>query len=390
MGPMLDTFTLRVVFVVLALCALLLFLPATLPPVRSRYAAWWCLALLGFGAGSALFMLNGTAAQVVANPMGNVVGVAGAVCMWAGARSLAPRRLPPAVWIVALGVTALAAFLDDPADDIWTGGGVYLAAMAVSVGGASYELFRVLVTTPASGAGGDSQYRVSLAAMAVGCGIFALFYAARALAFVILGRDSFLFETVLGSEVTTLLIIVTLAIAIFSLSALSRAQYTAELRRQATHDGLTGLLNRNEFLRQAGAAIGRLSADTPAVVVLADVDRFKELNDRHGHSAGDRALAAVGSICRRQLRPGELAGRLGGDEFALLLTDVERARGVADLMNDEVAAIMGDGQQATISFGLSWAERGQHIDQALERADRALYEAKARGGRRISVDGSSS
>lgn len=385
---MLDTFTLRVVFAVLALCALLLFYQASYRPTRSAYAGWWCIALTSLSAGAALYLFNGTSLQVAANPMGNVCAVLGVTCVWASARSLLTRALPWWVFASLIGVTAAAGFLDDPRHDVWTGGATYLTCIAIAMGGACRDLLRLLL--PGSASGGDEpedpQLRASLTTMAVMAGIFSVFYAGRAVTYVITGPDSQVFETAFGSAATTLLMILTIVVAIFSMSSLTRIQYTAELRRQATHDGLTGLLNRTEFLRQATLAAGRRTTIEAPVLVVADVDRFKQLNDRHGHLAGDRALAAVGSICRRHLQPGEVAGRMGGDEFALVLFGSRRARELAGTINDEVAMVMGETIPASISFGVAKLNRSADMATVLELADRALYEAKASGGRRVVSD----
>lgn len=383
---MLDTFTLRVVFAVVAACALILFYRATYQPTRSRYAGWWCVALLAFGISPALFLFNGTDAQVIANPMGSVFGVLGAVCVWASARSLLQRDLPWWVFVGLPAVTAGAAFADDPAHDIWAGGFVFLFSIAIVMAGAAMDMTtltrRVLAGT--SRGSDDPQYRASVVSMAVVAWVFSVYYLARTIAYAVVGPHSDFFDDVLGGETTTMVNIVLLAVTIFSMSALSRAQYIDELRTQATHDDLTGLLNRGEFMRQAAAVAGRRTGGPATVLVVADLDSFKRLNDSHGHAAGDRALAAVGSICRRHLRPGEFAGRLGGDEFAMVLTQAARAYDLAGTLNAEVGTVMGDGIPATISFGM--ADLVLDVTDSLERADRALYEAKAGGGSRIVAD----
>ncbi|WP_181407695.1 GGDEF domain-containing protein [Nocardioides sambongensis] len=285
-------------------------------------------------------------------------------------------------------VVGAAAFLDDPANDVWTGGPVFLLGMTVGIGGAAYELarFHRRVVRGDEVGSDDPQFLASLSAITWMTAITAVFYFARMVAMMVAGSESDFFQTYFGSEATTLLVILLMVVAIFSMAALSRTQYTAELRHRATHDGLTGLLNRNEFLRLAELVADRAEIGAPSVVVVADVDRFKQLNDAHGHAAGDRALASVGTICSQHLLPRELAGRMGGDEFALLLMDVDRAHALADVMNEEFALAMDRDATATVSFGVARLRGSEGVAEAMERADRALYDAKARGGRRIMSD----
>ncbi|MEQ6902128.1 GGDEF domain-containing protein [Nocardioides sp. YIM 152588] len=390
---MLDTETLRVVFVVVAACATVLFSVAAYGASRARYGVWWCAAMLFAAAGSGLYLFNGTDLQVVANPSGNAVGVLSTMCIWGSARSLAGRSLP---WKLLLGVPAFVlavALLDDPAHDLWTGGVVYLVAMGLGFVGASADLallhrhVRTSVSRRDADGYDDFQYRASVLAMAVGMAAAGGFYLVRAAAFAISGPDGRFFTTWFGSQPTTLLLIVLLVVAVFSMSTLTRAQYVSRLRQEASHDSLTGLYNRRQFLRTMDIIRRHGRRDMNWVLVLADLDRLKQLNDEHGHAAGDRALAAIGSICRRHLLPGEFAARLGGDEFALLLSDAHRARRLAEAMNRELAQLTGGPDGVGVSFGVTHFDPDEDNEGALERADRALYEAKAAGGRQIVADG---
>ncbi|WP_278259023.1 hypothetical protein [Nocardioides convexus] len=91
---MLDTFTLRVAFGLVAACVLVLFYFATYRTTRSAYSGWWCVSLGCFVTGAMLYLCNGTPVQVVANPLGNTIGVLGAAGVWAAARSLSGRSVP--------------------------------------------------------------------------------------------------------------------------------------------------------------------------------------------------------------------------------------------------------------------------------------------------------
>ncbi|TIC79608.1 GGDEF domain-containing protein [Nocardioides sp. GY 10113] len=390
---MLDTVTLRVVFVMVASCALVLFAVTAYGATRARYSAWWCASLLLAAVSTTLFLLNGTALQVIANPAGNAVGSLSALCIWGSIRSLTGRRLPRRILAGVPAFVLAVALLDDPANDLWTGGEVFLLAMALGFGGAAVEAgtlhrgARRSVSRSDEAGYDDSQYRVSVLLMASGTAATAAFYVARTVAMVIWGRDGEVFLTVFGPQPATLLMIALMVIAVYSMSTFSRAQYVARLRREASRDALTGLFNRRQFLRRVEFVQRHGRRDVEWVLALADLDRLKQLNDVDGHAAGDRALATVGSVVAGSLLHGELAGRIGGDEFALLLGTTARAEEVADAVNAGLAEATQGLTDVSVSLGVAEFDPDLDIEEMLERADRAMYLAKADGGRRLHVDG---
>ena len=154
------------------------------------------------------------------------------------------------------------------------------------------------------------------------------------------------------------------------------------LRHLANLDALTQVPNRRHFNELAQQA---LMHDPPgsAVVLLFDVDHFKQINDHLGHAAGDRALCLVSVSVQEHLRAVDVAGRYGGDEFALLLrrASTSDAMGVAARIVGEVQGRAELAQLPTLSlsFGLVQVRGGEALDAALRRADQALYEAKRQG-----------
>lgn len=160
-----------------------------------------------------------------------------------------------------------------------------------------------------------------------------------------------------------------------------------ELKRLATRDSLTGAFNRQHFLQRAEEEFERARRyKHPLSVMMLDVDHFKLINDTHGHHAGDVVLKALVEQCRVTLRTPDLFGRLGGEEFGAILTETEAnsALGVAERLRIRLAALSlqpADQPIAlTVSIGLtSCQEEDRTIEEAIRRADMALYEAKKRG-----------
>ena len=175
--------------------------------------------------------------------------------------------------------------------------------------------------------------------------------------------------------------------------ALENARLHEEVRRQATTDELTGLVNRRRFMEALEAEVERARLfETPFAVVLADLDDFKRINDGHGHHAGDLALRSFGRLLAEHIRDFDVAGRLGGEEFAVLLpqTNVTEAMAVAGRIRDALATTSIDvGDDSTVrltaSFGVADSGPSGSTDELLRRADDALYSAKRAGKDRYVV-----
>ncbi len=185
--------------------------------------------------------------------------------------------------------------------------------------------------------------------------------------------------------------------------AVSRASYhlVRRVKQQnrlldelSRRDALTGLDNRRHWQEQAQALLRRCAAvQAPAMLMMIDIDHFKTINDRHGHSAGDDVLRAAADVIRASLDAGDCAGRWGGDEFVVLMTgaDLARARRVVERIRAGMEALgrrRQHGPQPTVSLGLAVAdapEQGLHL--WLDAADRALYSAKRGGRNRLAVHG---
>lgn len=381
---MLDTATLRVAFGVVGFCVVVLFYGVTYRTTRSSFSGWWCVSLGLFLVSALLFLLNGTAAQVVANPMGNTLAVLGASCVWAAARSLRTGAVPWWPLFVAPAIVMVASFLDDPAHDTWTGGAFFLAGMAAMLGLSAYELSIMLRSAgPTPVVEGSARFAVW--SLALGSGLVALFYFLRAAVFIAVGPDHVVFRTGFGSQATTLLTMVLLVVVTFGMSELSHQQQTSDLRERATHDTLTGLLDRSEFHRRAeGAFAASARAGRPrGAVLVADLDGFKALNDGFGHAAGDRALIRFAAACRQAVGDHGLVGRMGGDEFAVLLTDGTGAQEVASQISHHFLDAADGEPTTTVSFGIADVDATVGVKDTIVRADIALYQAKAAGRDRV-------
>ncbi|MBW8813564.1 MAG: GGDEF domain-containing protein [Caulobacterales bacterium] len=160
-------------------------------------------------------------------------------------------------------------------------------------------------------------------------------------------------------------------------------QRLAQAEDAADRDPLTGLLNRRGFLRE----LSRVRAfaqryGTPASLLYVDLDGFKEINDRHGHAAGDAALKAVADRLAAHVRESDLVGRLGGDEFAVVLVQADQAtaEGKAAALRQEIEdqpLRFGDWlAPIRLSCGVREITEAESPDDLLAGADRAMYAAK--------------
>ncbi|QJR09014.1 hypothetical protein DSM104443_00049 [Usitatibacter rugosus] len=172
----------------------------------------------------------------------------------------------------------------------------------------------------------------------------------------------------------------------------------SEMRKLATTDPLTGLANRRRFFATAESEVSRAIRYGGAIgVVMADLDRFKSINDQGGHGAGDRVISAVSTVLRAQQRPHDVIGRMGGEEFAFVLpgADLEATMKAAERIRVAVEALeveyAGAPFRATISLGCAAVVDAQtlrgssaaELEDLLRAADAALYEAKRLGRNRV-------
>jgi diguanylate cyclase (GGDEF)-like protein len=164
----------------------------------------------------------------------------------------------------------------------------------------------------------------------------------------------------------------------------------AGLGAAAHTDSLTRLANRLAFEDAYRRESARsLRYGTQFAVLLADLDRLKDINDRYGHGAGDEAICEVAHALRRTLRAGDFAARIGGDEFAVLLldSDAEGARRLGARLARELREGGGAGLTLGVSYGVAHPdEAAEPLDDVMRRADQALYASKKRNAERAAAE----
>lgn len=178
----------------------------------------------------------------------------------------------------------------------------------------------------------------------------------------------------------------------FIMMAMSKERLELKHKLASLIDPLTGIANRRAFFDETMRRLEPGSKDArPLVAILFDLDRFKKINDRFGHSMGDLVLKIFAEKAKANLRPGDFLGRLGGEEFAAILSGIElsTAFALAEQIRISFAVELSQGRYnvgATVSAGIALLHNSEmEIDSLLARADHALYAAKARGRDRVEI-----
>jgi diguanylate cyclase (GGDEF)-like protein len=377
----LDAFTILIFGILVKSLLGALFLAFWLSS-RAAWFAWWSAAL-AIGAIAAGFFLRGFGGEflVVGVAVASLVAAFG--CVWQGARAFERRKplwLPliaaPAIWLAACAVPG---FLDHVAYRV-----ALSSALLASLNAATaYEFWR-----------GRDERLPSRWTVIVLFSSLALVFAIR---IPLIQVAPFPFGALpaqppVAALFNVILFFHTLLLSVL-LVALTKERLEGEQRTHAQTDSLTGALNRRAFLTVGHRLLARHERKRdPLGLLFIDLDHFKALNDRYGHSGGDNVLVRFVQFVQINIRPTDFLFRLGGEEFCCLLpyTTPQEALAAAERIRSEAEAAMFEvGRmpiRLTVSIGVaSTSASGYDLDMLVRHADAALYAAKQQGRNRVMV-----
>ncbi len=327
-------------------------------------AGWGCLAL----------SRDGTPWDPVLSVLSMVGLATGTAMLWESVQGwLGPRRGRRGVWMLAVAMPLgyAVSWSSYPLRVGWSNAGLALQLLLVCA--------LLVRPTPHHGRGWRWLMAISLGALAavsVWRGAMGAFF-----------TEAYPSFRTPHPAMLTFGLVANLAVPLNAVGLLVAWREEAEraLRQLARTDSLTGLLNRRALDDEAGAliALARRHGD-PLSLLLLDIDRFKAINDRHGHAAGDRALCLLAGTLQAALRRGDLAGRWGGEEFCVLLPRTAPADAMA--FDARLRATLRAQALAELGFPLDFSTGLAHLQAAdttlqplVQRADAALYAAKDAG-----------
>lgn len=382
-----DIFTiyLAIVAACLALSLVWLVVARTFPTLYA--ARFWCAGTLVASAGSALSLWQGALDPLVPNVMGNGLILLGTGLGWAGVRQFHGKSTP---WPAILGIAA-AAIAALALATVWRDNAglrivIFAAAQSVIIGWAVVDILdrRAGRVTP----GG---------LMAAGaCSVLLLLNAARTVLAIFAIDDEMALALSNPTQASLIFLVAVFGAMVcqFGFLLMTMDRLHTEMTQLAGVDDLTGAANRRRFLAACEQECIRSSRTGRAFsLMVVDIDRFKSINDGHGHAAGDEFLKLFANTARAHLRAQDLLARLGGDEFCVLMPETGGAQ-AARIADRLVAAIRrntfsrnGAVVGSTISIGVAeWSPAiGRDPFALLERADGALYLTKNRGRDGVTV-----
>ena len=385
--PDVDVFTiyLAIVAACLALSLVWLVVARTFPTLHA--ARFWFAATLAASVGSVLSLWQGSIEPFVPIPVGNGLILLGSGLGWAGVRQFHGKSTP---WAAILGITA-AAVAALALATVWRDNAslrivIFSAAQSVIIGWAVVDILDRRI-------GGVTPGRLMVAGA---CSVLLLLDAARTV-LAIFAVDSEMALALANPRQAVLIFLVAVFGALvcqFGFLLMTMDRLHAEMAQLAGVDDLTGAANRRRFLADCEQECTRSSRSGRVFsLMVIDVDRFKSINDGHGHAAGDEFLKRLASMARAQLRAQDLFARLGGDEFCVLMPETSRTQAariadrLANTMRRSTFSRNGATVGSTISIGVAeWSPAiGGDPFALLELADGALYLTKRRGRDGVTV-----
>ncbi|MEA2904591.1 MAG: hypothetical protein QOI12_1978 [Alphaproteobacteria bacterium] len=379
----LDVGTLSVVtvFVTALLGALLVF--AGLQNRSIRAPMWWGAAHIIGAAGLALVTSRGAVADFIAIDIGNALVLLGYGLTWAGARLFDGRKVQPLVVVFAPVIWILACRVPAFAGDVNLRLVVVSAMLAMLAAATAEEFWRGLKEPLMS------RWPTVIVLLAYSAALLARIpatYFSPVLQNSLMGGVSFALLAF-----GTLLFTVVMA---FLLLNMTKERTELQHKINSLVDPLSGVANRRAFLSESSRLFAQQAVDRePLAMLLFDLDRFKEINDRLGHAAGDKVLQMFAQSASRTLGTDILFGRIGGEEFASLLPvgDLGEAVAVADRVRRnfaEAASCFSDRDLTpTVSVGVTLGlDSKSEVEDLMVVADEALYRAKANGRNRVEAN----
>lgn len=371
----LDPSTILILSTALAAAAAL-YLAVEWSSVRERSLLLWSAGFGVITVGCVLALLRSAGFLVIGIWFANGLLIGAHWLFLAGVARFTGTRLSRGWWLVALLWLAMLLL---PAGAWWSR--LMLCIQSLMIAGVTLRASFLLRPHGDSLSVGAVQLRYVLLA-------HGLFYFAKAVSAVAL--DSFVdLAAFRGTVIQASLVEGAMAIILIALSMTGTERHRREERigELAARDPLTALYNRRALERRAPDLLNLATPASPGALLLIDVDNFKQVNDLHGHAAGDRLLVALSELIREALPAGALAARLGGDEFLVLLPGAS-ADGLLALGEGLRTAFAHAAREAfatpdavTLSVGATMFEQPPAgLAALMERGDAALYAAK-RGGR---------
>jgi diguanylate cyclase (GGDEF)-like protein len=369
------------VFVTLILGALLLF--AWRRDQSTRALLWWGTSYLLGATSFALLAARGEIPDVLSIEVANAATLSSYACLLAGARAFNGRETPPTVFLVAPLIWLIAMQVPAVVADINLRIVVVTSCQCIFLALTVYEFWRERAEPLLSRWPAIIVLVSQMVALSVRVALVILTPLTAT-------HDFFRSPTFAVMAFTTVLYTITVAFLLLSMT-----KERGELRHKtaALVDPLTGLANRRAFLADADEFMSRNGKrGEPLTVMLADLDRFKAINDRFGHAVGDHVLRVFADMVRRTLRAQDLSGRMGGEEFAFLMpgTGAAEAARIAERIRahfaDAARSVDGHAVAPTVSVGVATTSASSvQLADLMAAADRALYRAKAEGRNRVAV-----
>ncbi|HKY85467.1 MAG TPA: GGDEF domain-containing protein [Pseudorhodoplanes sp.] len=376
-----DAFTVLLSGLLVKLVLAGLFLVLWFGNRRAKWFVWWGGTFFLGSLASLLFVARDFGPAFFAAAVALLI--AGVACAWQGARAFEKRPplwifvgAAPAVWLAACAVPG---FMQVVAHRVIVSSVLLASLFAMT----AFEFWRGRAEPL------PSRWTV--------VGLFSSMAAIFAIRIPLIGVAPFPFgalpaEPAWVAAFNLLMFFHTVVLAVL-LVAMSKERQELRQRTNAQTDSLTGALNRRAFMSRGRRLVLRHQKQRePLSLLFLDLDHFKALNDRYGHSGGDDVLTAFVAVVHDNIRPTDFLFRLGGEEFCCLLpfTRTDEAYQVAQRIRCALEAngvqVAGSPVHVTVSVGIASADAfGYDVDTLVRRADMAVYSAKRRGRNRVVI-----